>query len=52
LFSGDSITGYDKESYIRNIVRLKGLMDRYKNIRWVLVIGPPVFFGPTGALAA
>lgn len=40
---------YDEASYIRNIARLKGLMDRYKNIRWVLVMGPPVgFFGTDG----
>ncbi len=44
-----AIPDYDEASYIRNVVRLHGLMDRYRNIRWVLVMGPPVgYFGTSG----
>ncbi|OGB93179.1 MAG: hypothetical protein A3G35_18365 [candidate division NC10 bacterium RIFCSPLOWO2_12_FULL_66_18] len=37
-----AIPDYDKASYIKNMVRLKDLMDRFKNIQWLLVMGPPV----------
>jgi len=41
---------YDLQSYVTNITRLRGLMDRYRDTRWVLVMGPPVgFFGKSGA---
>lgn len=44
-----AIPDYDKASYVRNVLRLNGLMNRYKHIRWVLVMGPPVgYFGTTG----
>jgi predicted TIM-barrel fold metal-dependent hydrolase len=44
-----SIPTYDKASHIANLVRLKGLMDRCRNIRWVLTMGPPVgLFGTSG----
>ena len=44
------IPDYDKRSYIANIVRLHGLMGRYRDIHWVLVMGPPVgYFGTGGA---
>jgi predicted TIM-barrel fold metal-dependent hydrolase len=44
-----AIPDYDAASYIDNIVRLHGLMDRYRAIRWVLVMGPPVgFFARSG----
>jgi predicted TIM-barrel fold metal-dependent hydrolase len=40
---------YDAAGYIRNLMKLNTLMDRYRNIRWVLVMGPPVgFFGMDG----
>lgn len=44
-----AIPDYNEASYVANIVRLHGLMDRYPGIRWVLVMGPPVgFFGRSG----
>jgi predicted TIM-barrel fold metal-dependent hydrolase len=46
----NAIPDYDAASYVDNIVRLHGLMDRYRAIRWVLVMGPPVgFFARSGA---
>jgi predicted TIM-barrel fold metal-dependent hydrolase len=41
FFEITAIPDYDAASYISNLVRLHGLMDRYTNIRWVLVMGPP-----------
>jgi predicted TIM-barrel fold metal-dependent hydrolase len=50
FFEITAIPNYDAVSYIRNLMRLHGLMNRYSNIRWVLVMGPPVgFFGKSGA---
>lgn len=40
---------YDEASYIANIVRLSNLMERFRDIRWVLVMGPPVgYFARSG----
>ncbi len=36
------IPNYDKASHIANMARLLDLMTRFKNIQWVLVMGPPV----------
>jgi len=49
FFEISSIPDYDRASAIANVLKLKGLMDRYHNIRWVLVMGPPAgFFAPAG----
>jgi len=45
-----AIPAYDRTSYIANLLRLKGLMDRYRNIRWVLVMGPSVSYFGTGGV--
>lgn len=50
FFEITAIPHYDEASYISNVVRLHGLMNRFRNIRWVLVMGPPVgFFGRSGS---
>ena len=36
------IPDYDDTSYRKNMVRLKDLIERFADIRWVLVMGPPV----------
>jgi predicted TIM-barrel fold metal-dependent hydrolase len=44
-----AIPDYDKASYIKNMVRLADLMKRFRNIQWLLVMGPPVrHFGMSG----
>jgi predicted TIM-barrel fold metal-dependent hydrolase len=49
FFEVTSMPDYTTASYIRNVVRLHELMRRYRNIRWVLVMGPPVSsFGMSG----
>ena len=49
FIEANAIPGYDKSSYIANMVRLHGLMQRYVNIHWVLVMGPPVqYFAKSG----
>jgi predicted TIM-barrel fold metal-dependent hydrolase len=49
FFESSSMPEYDGASAIGNVLRLKGLMDRWRNIRWVLVMGPPVgVFGLSG----
>jgi predicted TIM-barrel fold metal-dependent hydrolase len=49
FFEATSIPDYTVESYVRSIAKLHGLMQRYRNIRWVLVMGPPVSaFGKSG----
>jgi predicted TIM-barrel fold metal-dependent hydrolase len=49
FFEPTAFPTYDAQGYIRNLTKLKTLMDRYRNIRWVLVMGPPVgFFGISG----
>lgn len=49
FFEATAIPDYTPASYIRSIVALHRLMDRYRAIRWVLVMGPPVAaFGRSG----
>jgi predicted TIM-barrel fold metal-dependent hydrolase len=49
FFEMSAIPDYDRASAIVNVLKLKTLMDRWRNIRWVLVMGPPVgFFAPSG----
>jgi predicted TIM-barrel fold metal-dependent hydrolase len=49
FFEATSMPDYTVASYVRNIVKLHRLMQRYRNIRWVLVMGPPVAaFGRSG----
>lgn len=44
-----AVPDYDQASYVANIVHLHRLMDRYRDIRWVLVMGPPVgYFAHSG----
>jgi len=44
-----AIPDYDKASYIKNMRRLTDLMNRFRSIPWVLVMGPPVrYFGLSG----
>jgi hypothetical protein len=44
-----AIPAYDECSYVANMVRLRALMDRFRGIRWVLVMGPPVgYFARSG----
>jgi predicted TIM-barrel fold metal-dependent hydrolase len=43
------IPDYNTASYIANMVRLKRLMDRFRTVQWILVMGPPVrSFGMNG----
>jgi predicted TIM-barrel fold metal-dependent hydrolase len=49
FFEISAIPDYDAKSYIASLVKLHKLMDRFANIRWILVMGPPVgFFGGSG----
>jgi predicted TIM-barrel fold metal-dependent hydrolase len=49
FLEANAIPDYDEPSYVRNMIRLQGLMRRHANIRWVLVMGPPVqYFGKSG----
>jgi predicted TIM-barrel fold metal-dependent hydrolase len=49
FFEATAIPDYKEDNYVAIMRSLHGLMQRYKNIRWVLVMGPPVgFFGQTG----
>jgi predicted TIM-barrel fold metal-dependent hydrolase len=49
FFEMSAIPDYDQASIIANVLKLKQLMDRWRNVRWVLVMGPPVgFFAPAG----
>jgi predicted TIM-barrel fold metal-dependent hydrolase len=49
FFEATSIPDYSVASYVRNIQQLFGLIKRYRNIRWVMVMGPPVSaFGMSG----
>jgi predicted TIM-barrel fold metal-dependent hydrolase len=49
LIEATSIPNYDMASYIQNMVRLKNLLDRFANIQWLLVMGPPLrSFGMSG----
>lgn len=50
FFEITAIPDYDTACYIANLIKLQALMNRYTNIRWVLVMGPPVgFFGKSGS---
>lgn len=52
FFEITAIPTYDVAGYIANLAKLQGLMNRYKNVRWVLVMGPPVgFFAQSGSWA-
>lgn len=49
FFEATAIPDYEERNYIAIMTGLHGLMQRYRNIRWVLVMGPPVgFFGRSG----
>jgi predicted TIM-barrel fold metal-dependent hydrolase len=49
LIEATAVPRYDTASYVQNMVGLKALLDRFANIPWVLVMGPPVrFFGMSG----
>lgn len=49
FFEISAIPDYDRASAIANVLRLKGLMDRWRDVRFVLVMGPPVgVFAPAG----
>jgi predicted TIM-barrel fold metal-dependent hydrolase len=49
FFEATAIPDYKEENYLAIMRSLSTLMGRYKNIRWVLVMGPPVgFFGQSG----
>ena len=49
VFEISQIPDYDRASAVANVLKLKGLMDRWRNLRFVLVMGPPVgFFAPGG----
>jgi len=44
-----AVPDYTEACYIANAVRLHDLMRRFREISWVLVMGPPVgYFGKTG----
>jgi predicted TIM-barrel fold metal-dependent hydrolase len=44
------IPDYTEASYVANIVRLHNLMNRFRGIRWVLVMGPPAgYFAASGS---
>ena len=49
FFEAPPTPDYDSASYIRNMIGLRQVMDRYKSIRWVLVMGPPAgLYGMSG----
>ena len=49
FFEATAIPDYKEENYVTVMRGLHALMQRYRNIRWVLVMGPPVgFFGQSG----
>jgi predicted TIM-barrel fold metal-dependent hydrolase len=49
FFEAPPTPDYDSASYVRNMVGLRQVMDRYRDIRWVLVMGPPVgLYGKSG----
>jgi predicted TIM-barrel fold metal-dependent hydrolase len=44
-----AVPGYDAASYVANLARLDGLLERHKHLRFLLVMGPPVgFFAKSG----
>ncbi|WP_439578283.1 amidohydrolase family protein [Elioraea sp.] len=49
FFEAPPTPDYDGASYVANMIGLKRLMDSYTDIRWVLVMGPPVgLYGMSG----
>lgn len=49
FFEATPIPDYREADYIRIMSALHGLMRRYRTIRWILVMGPPVaLFGKSG----
>lgn len=49
FFEATAIPDYTEANYVSVMTSLYQMMERYKNIRWVLVMGPPVgFFGKSG----
>jgi len=49
FIEASAVPEYDEASYIANMVRLDGLLTRYPQMRWLLVMGVPVgFFGQDG----
>jgi len=49
FFEAPAIPHYDAASYVANMQRLDGLLDRFRRLRVLLVMGPPVaFFGQDG----
>ncbi len=49
FFEATPVPDYDLASYVAIMKSLYATMQRYPNIRWVLVMGPPVgLFGKTG----
>ncbi len=52
FFEATAIPDYTLASYVGTMQALHGLMQRFRNIRWVLVMGPPVgYFGQAGQWA-
>lgn len=49
FFEVSAIPGYDRDSYVGVARRLSGLVERWPNITWILVMAPPIqFFGRDG----
>jgi predicted TIM-barrel fold metal-dependent hydrolase len=49
FFEATPVPGYDAASYVANLVRLDGLLQRFPKVRWLLASGPPAqFFAPRG----
>jgi predicted TIM-barrel fold metal-dependent hydrolase len=44
FIEASAVPNYDKASYVANMVRLDGLLERYPDMRWLLVMGVPVSF--------
>jgi predicted TIM-barrel fold metal-dependent hydrolase len=50
FFEASAVPAYDSASYVANMVALDGLLTRYPDMRWLLVMGVPVgFFARKGA---
>jgi predicted TIM-barrel fold metal-dependent hydrolase len=49
FFEPSAAPGYDEPSYVATLGRLDRLLTRFPQLRWLLVMGPPVrFFAPAG----
>ncbi len=48
FFEATPVPDYDEASYVANMQRLGGLLDRFPHMRWLLVMGPPVQFFAKG----